>query len=257
MRSQSLFTVLSSSLFALAFVTTTAHADEQPHHDEGPQWGLGLGVSSETSPYRGVSTETNALPMLSFENRYVRVRGPSVDLKLPSAGPVSMALKARYSTQGYKASDAAELQGMDQRKGGLWLGASADWRLPWAQLSAEWQGDANGRSDGQQVKIEASRRFQVGDLGLRPHLAFVWQDSAYVDYYYGVRATESRAGRAAYVGSATVNTELGLQMNLPLAPSHSIFLDLSHTFLGSAIKDSPLVDRSGVTAVRAAYVYRF
>jgi MipA family protein len=257
MRSTSVFSVLCSSIFALAFVATTAHADDEPQEDHGAQWGLGLGVSSETSPYRGVGTETNALPMLSFENRYVRVRGPSLDLKLPSAGPVSMALNAHYSTQGYKASDATELQGMDQRKGGLWLGASADWHLPWAQLSAEWQGDANGRSDGQQVKLEASRRFQVGDLGLRPHLAFVWQDSAYVDYYYGVRATESRAGRAAYVGSATVNTELGLQMNLPLAPSHSIFLDLSHTFLGSAVKDSPVVDRSGVTAVRAAYVYRF
>lgn len=89
--------------------------------------------------------------MLSFENRYVRVLGPSLDLKLPSAGPVSLALRARYSDQGYKASDAAELEGMDERKGGLWLGARADWRLPFAQLSAEWQGDANGRSDGQQM----------------------------------------------------------------------------------------------------------
>lgn len=257
MRPITLFSILSSSAFALALATTPAHADEQPHEDRGPQWGLGLGVSSETSPYRGVDTETKVLPMLSFENRYVRVLGPSLDLKLPSAGPVSLALRARYSDQGYKASDAAELQGMDERKGGLWLGARADWRLPWAQLSAEWQGDANGRSDGQQIKFEASRRFQVGTVGLKPHLALVWQDSAYVDYYYGVRAAESRAGRATYVGGAAVNTELGLQLNVPLAPGHSVFMDLSHTFLGSAIKDSPLVNRSGVTSVRAAYVYRF
>jgi len=257
MRPITLFSILYSSAFALALATTTVHADEQPHEDRGPKWGLGLGVSSETSPYRGVDTETKVLPMLSFENRYVRVLGPSLDLKLPSVGPVSLALRARYSDQGYKASDAAELQGMDERKGGLWLGARADWRLPWAQLSAEWQGDANGRSDGQQIKFEASRRFQVGTVGLKPHLALVWQDSAYVDYYHGVRAAESRAGRATYVGSAAVNTELGLQLNLPLAPGHSVFMDLSHTFLGSAIKDSPLVERSGVSAVRAAYVYRF
>ena len=66
-----------------------------------------------------------------------------------------------------------------------------------------------------------------------------------------------RAGRASYVGRDTVNTELGLQLNLPLAPGHSVFMDLNHTFLGSAIKDSPLVGRSGVSAVRMAYVYRF
>jgi outer membrane protein len=257
MRSITLLGILSSSAFALVLVTTTAHADEQPHEDRGPQWGLGLGVSSETSPYQGVDAETKVLPMLSFENRYVRVLGPSLDLKLLSVGPVSLALRARYSDQGYKASDAAELQGMDERKGGLWLGARADWRLPFAQLSAEWQGDANGRSDGQQIKFEASRRVQVGAVNLKPRLALVWQDRSYVDYYYGVRAAESRAGRASYVGSDTVNTELGLQLNLPLAPGHSVFMDLSHTFLGSAIKDSPLVGRSGVSAVRVAYVYRF
>lgn len=257
MHSIALLRILSSSALALTLATTTAHADEQPHEDRGPQWGLGVGLSSETSPYRGVDTETQVLPMVTYENRYVRVMGPSLDLKLPSAGPVSLALRARYSDAGYKASDAAELQGMDERKGGLWLGARADWRLPWAQLTAEWLGDANGRSDGQQLKLEASRRFKIGTVGLKPHLALVWQDRDYVDYYYGVRAAESRAGRAAYAGSSAVNTELGLQLNLPLAPGHSVFVDLSHTFLGSAIKDSPLVDRSGVSSVRAAYVYRF
>jgi len=257
MRPAPLSRLVFSSALALTLGTTTAHADEQPHEDRGSQWGLGLGVSSETSPYRGVDTETQVLPMVTFENRYVRVLGPSLDLKLPSAGPVSLALRARYSDQGYKASDAAELQGMDERKGGLWLGARADWRLPWAQLTAEWLGDANGRSDGQQLKLEASHRVQMGGVGLKPHLALVWQDRAFVDYYHGVRASESRAGRAAYAGSSAMNTELGLQLNLPLAPGHSVFVDLKHTLLGSAIKDSPLVDRSGVSSVRAAYVYRF
>lgn len=251
------FPLLSCGAFALALTITAAHADEQPHGDQGPHWGLGLGVSSETSPYKGVDTETKALPMVSYENRYVRLLGPSLDIKLPSYGPVSLALRARYSDQGYKASDAAELQGMEERKGGLWLGARADWRLSFAQLSAEWQGDANSRSNGQQIKFEASRRVQVGTVNLRPRLALVWQDRSYVDYYYGVRAAESRAGRASYVGSDTVNTELGLQLNLPLAPGHSVFMDLSHTFLGAAIKDSTLVGRSGVSAARVAYVYRF
>jgi MipA family protein len=254
-------TALFTTAIALTLATASVQADEGPdehqHEEHGPQWGLGLGVSSETSPYRGIGTDTKVLPMLSFENSYVRILGPSLDLKLPSAGPVSLALRARYSDQGYKASDAAELQGMDERKGGLWLGARADWNLPWGQLTTEWESDANGRSKGQQIKVEASRRFRVGSVGMKPRLGLVWQDSSYVDYYYGVRDAESRAGRTAYAGKATVNTEIGLQMNIPLAPGHSVFMDLSHTFLGSSIKDSPLVGHKGVSAVRAAYVYRF
>lgn len=250
---------LSAGTLALALVTTTAHADGLPQAVQNPSWGLGLGVGvgTETSPYRGVDTETRALPVLTYENSYVRLFGPSLDLKLPSAGPVSFALRARYSDQGYKASDAAELEGMAERKGGLWLGARADWRLPWVQLATEWQTDASDRSGGQQFKLEASRRFQLGGVSLKPHLAMVWQDTSYVDYYYGVRAGESRAGRATYVGTSAVNTELGLQLNVLLAPRHSVFMNLNHTLLGSPIKDSPLVGRSGVSALRAAYVYRF
>jgi len=59
------------------------------------------------------------------------------------------------------------------------------------------------------------------------------------------------------VGNSAVNTELGLQLNLPLAPGHSVFVGLKQILLGSAIKDGPRAGRHGVSSVRAAYVYRF
>lgn len=248
---------LCAGALALALFATAAHADGPSQEGQAATWSLGLGVGSETSPYRGVDTETKVLPVLAFENAHVRLFGPTLDVKLPSTGAVSWALRARYSDQGYKASDAAELAGMTERKGGLWLGARADWHLPWGRLSGEWLGDANDRSGGQQFKLEASQRFSIGSVSIKPHIALAWQDSAMVDYYYGVRQQESRAGRTAYTGKSTVNTEIGLQLNVPLAPGHSAMMGLTHTVLGSGIKDSPLVDRSGVSAVRAAYIYRF
>lgn len=248
---------LCAAALGLALFTTAAQADGPPPEGQAATWSLGLGVGSETSPYRGVDTKTEALPVLAFENAHVRLFGPTLDVKLPSTGAVSWALRARYSDQGYKASDAAELAGMAERKGGLWLGARADWRLPWGQLSGEWLGDASDRSGGQQFKLEASQRFSIGSVSVKPHIAFAWQDSAMVDYYYGVGQQESRADRTAYAGKSTVNTEIGLQLNVPLAPGHSAMMGLTHTVLGSGIKNSPLVDRSGVSAVRAAYIYRF
>lgn len=248
---------LCASALGLALFTTAAHADGPPQKGQESTWSVGLGVGSETSPYRGVDTETKALPVLAFENAHVRLFGPSLDVKLPSTGAVSWALRARYSDQGYKASDAAELAGMGERKGGLWLGFRADWRLPFGQLSGEWVEDASDRSGGQQFKLEASHRLSIGSVSVKPHIALAWQDSSMVDYYYGVRQQESRAGRTAYAGKSTINTEIGLQLNVPLAPGHSAMMGLTHTVLGSGIKNSPLVDRSGVTAARAAYIYRF
>ncbi|AOW15427.1 MipA/OmpV family protein [Hydrogenophaga crassostreae] len=253
------FPLLCASTLALGLAAAPAWADG-PDHDEGEgsHMGLGLGVVSEASSYRGVGTKTEVVPMLMIDNRHVRLFGPNLDLKLPSAGPVSFALTAKYADNGYKASDAAELQGMAERKDGFWLGAKAKWDTPWAELSARVLGDASNRSGGQQLELEAAKGFGLGSrMRLEPHLALTWLDSSYVDYYYGVDAGEAKAGRATYTGTSTVNTELGLRLKTNLAPGHMVMMDLKHTFLGSGIKNSPLVDRSGVSTVFVAYVHQF
>ena len=42
-----------------------------------------------------------------------------------------------------------------------------------------------------------------------------------------------------------------------MEPRHNVFVDLSATRLGSAIKDSPLVDRANQGSVKAGYLYSF
>ncbi len=88
-------------------------------------------------------------------------------------------------------------------------------------------------------------------------VAAVSLDRKQVDYYYGVRAAEQRLGRPAYAGRSTLNTELGLRVNYRLAPQQLLSLDLAGTRLGSAIQDSPLVERGHETSLRLAYLYRF
>ncbi len=73
----------------------------------------------------------------------------------------------------------------------------------------------------------------------------------------GVRSSEATAGRAAYASKATTNTELGARVIYGLDAQQSVFMDLHVTALGSAIKNSPLVDRSSVAGVRLGYAYRF
>lgn len=243
---------------SVAFATAPAFADGPPQSGQGSRLGVGLAVIGQTSPYRGVGNDTKVLPALMFENSHVRLLGPMLDLKLPPAGPVSFALTARYSDDGYKASDAPELQGMAERKDGFWLGARARWNTPWLALSAGILGDASNHSGGQQLRLEASRGFGWGSrTRLEPRLALTWLDSDYVDHFYGVGAGEATAGRAAYTGPSTVNTELGLRLNTQLAPGHGVMVDFKHTWLGSGIKNSPLVDRNSVSGVFMAYLHQF
>lgn len=247
------------SLFLLAAFAQPAGAQQQqPAQAEGESsWGLGLGVGMERKPYRDFDNKTKLIPLLSYESKWVSISGLSADLKLPSAGPVSFRLRARYSMEGYDASDSPFLAGMDERKDGIWLGGAVVWRNDIANLSAELLGDASGNSKGNKFRLMVDRRFQAGSFDITPRLAATRLDEKYVSYYYGVNAAEVRAGRPFYQGGSAVNLEAGLRVGYALAPRQSLFLDLSTTKLGSSIKDSPLVDRSSQSGVRVGYLYRF
>jgi len=249
--------LFSLFLFA-ALAQQPAAAQPKPEQAEGESsWGLGLGVGMERKPYRDFDNKTRLLPLLSYENKWISVAGLGLDLKLPSAGPVSFRLRARYSMDGYEASDSPFLAGMDERKDGIWLGGAAIWRSDIANLSAELLGDASGNSKGSKLRLMVDRRFQAGSFDITPRLAATRLDDKYVSYYYGVNAAEVRAGRPFYQGGSAVNLEAGLRVGYAIAPRQSLFLDLSTTKLGSSIKDSPLVDRSSQSGVRVGYLYRF
>jgi outer membrane scaffolding protein for murein synthesis (MipA/OmpV family) len=246
------------SLFLLAAFAQPAAAQQQPAQGEAAtSWGLGAAVSVERQPYRGIDNKTVGVPLISYENQWVSISGLSADVKLPSAGPVSFRLRARYSLEGYEASDSPFLAGMDERKDGLWLGGAVVWRNDIANLSAELLGDASGNSKGSKFRLTLDRRFQAGSFDITPRLAATRLDEKYVSYYYGVNASEVRAGRPFYQGGSAVNLEAGVRVGYALAPRHNLFLDVSTTSLGSSIKDSPLVDRSSQTGVRVGYLYRF
>lgn len=222
-----------------------------------PQWGLGIGLSLERKPYRAFDDDVQVLPLIMFANRYVSVLGPGVDVHLPSAGPVSFRLRARYAGEGYEAEDSPYLAGMEERKASFWLGAAAAWRNDIANVSAELLRDASGHSEGTRFKLQVDRRFSTGTFGLTPRLSAQRVDRKYVDYYYGVRTDEARIGRARYEGRPAVNVELGMRVDYAVTPKQDMFVDLSATRLGSSIKDSPLVERSSATALRIGYLYRF
>jgi MipA family protein len=224
---------------------------------EGSSWGLGMAVMAESKPYRDVDNETKVVPLITFENRWVRVFGPTLEVKLAQSGPISFGLTASYGMDGYKASDSVFLDGMSKRSGSVWLGAQATLRSELADLTTQWTADASGHSSGQRFMLGIEHRFSLGQIGLTPRLKATWMDGDFVNYYYGVDAAEARTDRPQYNPGSTVNTELGLRLDYRMAPQHMVFADLGGTALGSAIKSSPLVDRSSISELRLGYLYRF
>ena len=240
-------------LLAALLITTPALAEEA----QEPLLLAGIGAGAERLPYRGVETRKRVLPLVTYENAWVSVALPTVDLKLTEVGPVGLRLRTRFGFEGYKASDSPYLAGMDKRKGSLWLGPAAVWDSPVGEFSAEWVGDTMGHSKGSQWQLQYEKRFDIGALALTPRVAVHGVDRKYVDYYYGVRAGEATAARPAYLGGSTRQTEVGLRLTYRLDESQMLFADVAGTQLGKAVEKSPLLDRRYQASAFAGWLYRF
>jgi len=257
----------SASAFVLAatlICSLPATAAGPSEAEQSSSWGLGFGAASKQKPYTGIDRDNKAIPIIQFENKYVRVFGPGVEVKLPGirisdTQRLNFGIVGRYDlSAGYEAGDSPGLAGMSERKGSFWAGAKVKWENSLANVTAEWTGDASDNSKGQLFSLGVDRTWRIGQhVMLTPRLVAKWQDRKYVDYYFGVRDNEVRTGRAAYRGDAGVNAEMGLRSSYMFDQHHSVYLDVAVTSLASKIKDSPLVDRSTENSVFLGYVYRF
>ena len=239
----------------------TAMAEEPA--DDGTSWALGLGVISEQEPYTDIDRENTPVPLLEVENRYIHLFGPQIEFKLPSVDindsqELNFGIVAEYDGSGYEEGDADILDGMSDRDGGLWAGAKMEWESELFEVSVEWLADASGDSNGHRFDLGLERTWQFGEhVMLTPRLGATWHDEKTIDYYYGVRDSEARAGRPAYAGESATNIEAGVSGVYQFNSHHSVLMDVEVTSLADEIKDSPLVDRSTTNAVFVGYIYSF
>ncbi|MEE3650605.1 MULTISPECIES: MipA/OmpV family protein [unclassified Brenneria] len=219
------------------------------------QWGLGVGVGYEESPYEGVRSSFSPLPLLYFDDKWVHFFANKLDLKVGRWSDVSVTLRGEYALgDGYKGSDSSALSGMEKRKGAFWYGPTVAWNTGFGTLSGEF---LTAGSKGQKSKIHFGKDFNYTRWSLTPYVSAEWLSHKNVDYYYGVRESETRAGRAAYDGESTYNFSLGSRFDYRLAEHQKLGIDISLTRLGRGVTDSPLVDHSVVPAASLYYLYQF
>ncbi len=237
--------------------TPSAFSQTTDTKDGGGQWSLGLGAAVIGKAYRDFDREVTPLPVVSYENKWVSASIATFDVKLYSNDSLSFRLRARWAGDGYEAKNSPALANMDERKSSIWVGGAVIWKADFGNISGEMLSDAMGNSKGMRAKAQIDRRFAAGKFGFTPRLAAEWVDDKYVDYYYGVRPSEIQAGRASYEGKATTNMQVGLRTDYSLARNQTVFLDVGATRFGSAVKDSPLVNKGNQTSIALGYVYRF
>lgn len=231
--------------------------DSKTVGDSGSQWSLGIGATSLQKIYRDIDRDNMALPIVSYESKWVSMSIPKIDLKLYSTDSMSFRLRARYSGDGYKNNDSPFLTGMDKRKSSAWVGGAFIWKNDIANVSAELLGDAMDNSQGTRAGFQVDHRFGFGAFGLTPRLGAEWYDRKFVDYYYGVKLSEATVSRNAYQGDSTSTVTAGLRLDYSPSHQHMMFLEFGAMQFGSAINDSPIVDKATQASISLGYLYRF
>lgn len=251
------FAVATALGLSMSWSSAVFAQDSTADGDSGSQWSLGIAANSRQKVYRDIKRDNIAFPLIGYESKWVSVSIPKVDLKLYSTESTSFRLRAHYFGDGYKSGDSPFLAGMDDRKGSVWVGGAFSWKNDIANVSAELLGDAMGNSKGTRAGVQVDHRFGFDSFGVTPRLGAEWYDSKFVDYYYGVKASEATASRTAYQGSSTTALVAGLRLDYRPSRHHMVFVDFAATRFGNAIKDSPIVDKATQTSVSLAYLYRF
>ncbi len=226
---------------------------------EGAPGLAGIGGIMSTSPYEGVKTKTMAIPFLSGEYKNFYLYGIEAGYRLfkNEDWRISAVISPRF--MGYDSDDSDTLSGMQDRRMSLDGGLKAEYELPWRKVvvGGKVMADMLSRSDGIEYELALRRPVQGKIFRLIPSAGVRYQTKSMVDYYYGVRDNEVRAGRAAYAPRGSVNPFVNLVLNSGLSRNVIIVAMFGVESLGSEIRKSPIVDESYVVSVAAGLTYRF
>jgi outer membrane protein len=221
-------------------------------------WSAGMGFLASPRPYKGTDAKLFPVPVLNLRYKRAFFEGIRGGLDVVQKEKLTASVFAQARFRGLEPDDSPFLEGMTERRKSMDAGAEVVYRGRPVGFRVALVSDVLGRSKGQEVSLVAVTGVPLGKLGLvLVGFGPRWLSDNRVDYYYGVREEEARPERPAYRGQATWNLDLNVTTILNVSSRLSLFVLLNREQLGSAIKDSPLVERSSAYSLVTSLTYSF
>jgi outer membrane protein len=203
-------------------------------------YGLALGLNKEI--YKGVDNQVIAFPLIGYRGKNLNVFGPFMNYRLGEFGHFEFSAQSKLQLNGFDESDSEFFKGMADRRSSLDIGLGLSYKKDHFKTDLSLMRDVLDRSNGSELSVKFSKTYYAGPIFIAPSLGLKFLDSNYVDYYYGVGASEVSVNRSMYQGDAAINTILGLSIATPIFFSGFTRISLENTWYDSTINNSPLVD---------------
>ena len=211
--------------------------------------------------YKDADVQVYPLPLIKYEGDHFYVDGIEAGTFLFKNENQKVKLGLGWMPQYFDASksDDAQINRLDDRKSTLAADFSYELEGKFGKVTLGITADLLGESDGYLVHGGYSYTWLINRTAVTPSVGFMWADSKFNDYYYGISATESRrSGLAAYKADSSISPVLGLNVAHRIDANWTVFGSTYMKFLSSEVKDSPMTEgKSAAWTVGAGVMYHF
>lgn len=220
-------------------------------------WFYGAFFSSQSFPYKGLKNETKALPIIGYKGSRFSLLGPQASYLLNQEADLQFFVQLTFKSAGFKTNDSNELTGISTRSGSLFGGFSINKKIDRLSLNISYLHDLQNRSGGQDIKLSSTYFHNIGPFFIKPSLALNYWDSAYTEYYFGVKKEESRYNRRPYTPSDSFSPSVGLSLATPIFFQGFTSVSLSQHWLDSSIRQSPIINNSHYWKINVSFTRFF
>jgi outer membrane scaffolding protein for murein synthesis (MipA/OmpV family) len=229
--------------------------------------GLGFGWRWGDSPYRGVddigsidnenASEYDLMPFYLYEGKYLFAHGSTAGVHLFRNEHFALDAILSYRFDRLETERDAFFNGVEEREQTLDGGLRAAFKGDWGELSASWVTDTQDHHNGEEIDLTYRYRWQLDRWAISPFASYIYSDEDLTGYYYGVSPGEAREDLPVYVPGSATTIRAGVNTSYRWSKRMRLFANLAVDFLGSEVKDSPLVDEDVVPTAMVGLAYAF
>lgn len=225
-------------------------------------WSTGAAYVSSKQNYRGLTSDSIAVPFIGYESERIYLRGLTAGW-IAHRSPqqqLSVTFNAELFRFRPNESNDVQMQQLDRRNLSFTLGLQHRFATRHGSFTTHIKTDVTGRHTGQLATFRYA--YPLNRPGqewqLSPEIGFNYFSQHYVNYYYGVSADESiRSGLNEYRPSSAINPVIGLSGYRYFTPRLSAVASYSLARNDSEISGSPMVRGRSTRALFFGLSYRF
>lgn len=242
------------SAIATASLSLSSHAG---------QWSAGAVGLLQSNPYIGGEDGATVFPAVAYQGEKFVLRGPFADYYLIGGerDRPSLSITVGLGPNELEVDNDPILAGIDDRDGSILGGLKYTQSLFGGSFSASLVTDLTNEHQGQRAVVGWQHSlFSATDRSWQvfggAEVEYLSED--YADYYFGVSENEAaQSSFAAYSVGSIVQPSLTLSGYYNINQQWQIIGNVGWQFLSSDIKDSPIVDQSGVPTGLIGIIYNF